>query len=146
MFKRLKNIEGKIKSENKKESEPIKNEEQSKIVKDESTVTDKKSKEIVLLKDKLDFTFKNFDQNFNSTGKNILRKLAKDEKKTYYNNLFFEIDDKSVVKSVDFLEEFGTLYDLLIYLFDNAERIIISSEDQLNFLKTISVLKKLSQA
>ena len=67
-------------------------------------------------------------------------------KKIDYNNLFFEIDDKSVVKSVDFLEEFGTLYDLLIYLFDNAERIIISSEDQLNFLKTISVLKKLSQA
>ena len=67
-------------------------------------------------------------------------------KKIDYNNLFFETDDKSVVKSVDFLEEFGTLYDLLIYLFDNVERIIISSEDQLNFLKTISVLKKLSQA
>ena len=67
-------------------------------------------------------------------------------KKIDYNNLFFETDDKSVVKSVDFLEEFGTLYDLLIYLFDNAERIIISSEDQRNFLKTISVLKKLSQA
>ena len=67
-------------------------------------------------------------------------------KKIDYNNLFFEIDDKSVVKSVNFLEEFGTLYDLLIYLFDNAERIIISSEDQLNFLKTISVLQKLSQA
>ena len=67
-------------------------------------------------------------------------------KKIDYNNLFFEIDDKSVVKSVDFLEEFGTLYDLLIYLFDNAERIIISSEGQLNFLKAISVLKKLSQA
>ena len=48
LFKRLKNIEGKIKSENKKESEPIKNEEQSEIVKDESTVADKKPKEIVL--------------------------------------------------------------------------------------------------
>ena len=35
LFKRLQNIEGKIKSENKKESEPIKNEEQSEIVKDE---------------------------------------------------------------------------------------------------------------
>ena len=67
-------------------------------------------------------------------------------KKIDYNNLAFETDDKSVVKSVDFLEEFGTLYDLLIYLFDNVERIILSSEDQLNFLKTISVLKKLSQA
>ena len=60
--------------------------------------------------------------------------------------MFFSIDDKSVVKSVDFLEEFGTLYDLLIYLLDNAERIIISSEDQIKFLKARTVLKKLSQA
>ena len=56
----------------------------------------------MLLKDKLDFIFKNFGSNFNSTGKNFLTKLAKDEKKIDYNNLFFEIDDKSVVKSVDF--------------------------------------------
>ena len=89
LLKRLKNIEGKIKSKNKKESKPIKNEEQSKIVKDESTVADKKSKEIVLLKDKLDFIFKNFDQNFNSTGKNILTKLAKDEKKIDYKIICF---------------------------------------------------------
>ena len=50
-FKRLENIEGKIKSKNKKESQQIKIEEQSKIVKDESSVADKKPKEIVLLKD-----------------------------------------------------------------------------------------------
>ena len=81
MFKRLKNIEGKIKSENKKESEPIKNEEQSEVLKDESTVADKKPKEIVLLKDKLDFIFKNFGSNFNNTGKKYLIKLAKDEKR-----------------------------------------------------------------
>ena len=80
----------------------IKNEEQSEIIKDESTVTDKKPKEIVLLKDKLDFIFKNYDQNFNSTGKTFLKKLAKYEKKIDYNNLFFEIDNKSVVKSADF--------------------------------------------
>ena len=42
LFKRLQNNEGKIKSENKKESEPIKNEEQSEIVKDEPIVADKK--------------------------------------------------------------------------------------------------------
>ena len=81
LFKRLKNLEGKIKSKNKKESEPIKNEEWSKIVKDESTVADKKSKVIVLLKDTLDFIFTNFDQIFNSTGKNFIKRLAKDEKK-----------------------------------------------------------------
>ena len=65
-------------------------------------MADKKSKEIVLLKDKLDFIFKNFDVNFNSTGKNFVTNLAKNEKKIDYNNLLFEIDDKSVVKSAYF--------------------------------------------
>ena len=71
LFRRLENIENKIKDENKKELKPIKNEEQAEIVKDKSTVADKKRKEIVLLKDKLDFIFKNFDSNFNNTGKKI---------------------------------------------------------------------------
>ena len=62
------------------QNQPTKNEEQSEVLKDKSTVVDKKSKEIVLLKDKLDFIFKNFDSNFNSTGKKILIKLSKDEK------------------------------------------------------------------
>ena len=81
LFKRLEHIEGKIKSENKKESEPIKNEEQSEVLKVESTVVDKKLKKIVLLKDELDHIFKHFSSNFNSTGKNFLIKLAKDEKR-----------------------------------------------------------------
>ena len=92
----------------KKKIEPIKNEEQSEVLKDESTVVDKKPKKIVLLKDKLDFIFKNFDSNFNSTGKYFLKKLAKDEKKIDYNNFFINIYDKSAVKSIDFSEEFGT--------------------------------------
>ena len=60
-----------LKTKKKKESEPIKNEEESEIVKDESTVADKKPKKIVLLKNELDFIFKNFDLNFNSNGKNF---------------------------------------------------------------------------
>ena len=48
-------------------------------------------------------------------GNLFLKKLAKDAKNIDYINLFFEMDDESVVKSVDFLEEFGTLYDLLTY-------------------------------
>ena len=32
---------------------------------------------------------------------------------------FFEINDKSVFESDDFLKEIGTLYDLLIYLLAN---------------------------
>ena len=55
--------------------------------------------------------------------------------------MFFNIDDKSFVKNVDFLKEFGTVYDLLIYLLGNANRIINSSEDQINFFKAIYVLK-----
>ena len=56
----------------------------------------------MLLKDELDYIFTNFGSNLNSTGKKFLIKLAKDEKKIDYNNLFFEINNKSVVKSVDF--------------------------------------------
>ena len=54
---------------------------------------------------------------------------------------FFNIDEKSVVKSVDFLEEVGTLYDLLIYLLANAERVLYSAQTQTNFFKVINVLK-----
>ena len=45
------------------------------------TAVDKKSKKIVLLKDELDYIFKNFGSNFNSTGKGFLIKLAKEEKR-----------------------------------------------------------------
>ena len=89
LFKRLKNIEGKNKGENKKELEPNKNEEQSEVLKDKLAVADNKSKEIVLLKEKLDFIFKNFDSKLNSTGNKFLINLAKDEKKIDYNNLLF---------------------------------------------------------
>ena len=141
LLKRLKNIEGKIKGENKKESEPIKNEEQSEVLKDQSTMADKKLKEIALLKDKLDYIFKNFGSNFNSIGKNVLKKLAKDEKNIDYNNLFFEIYDKFVAKDVAFLEEFGTLYDLLIYLLGDAERVLTFTEAQIYFFKAMHVLE-----
>ena len=55
--------------------------------------------------------------------------------------MFFEIDDKSVNKDVDFLEEIGTLYDLLIYLLDNSMRIADSLQVQLDFFKAITSLK-----
>ena len=61
-----------------------------------------------------------------------------DEKNIDYNNFFFSIYDKSVAKSDDFLQEFNTLYDLLVYLLDNSMRIITSAEDQINFLKAIT--------
>ena len=51
--------------------------------------------------------------------------------------MFFEIDDKSAVKSVDFV----TLYDLLIYLLDNCIRIISSTKAQTEFLEAITALK-----
>ena len=127
MFKRLKNIEGKIKSENKKESEPIKNEEQLAVLKDESTVANKKPKETVLLKDELDFIFKIFGSNFNNTGKKFLVKLAEDKEKIV------------VIKNVNFLEEIATLYDLFIYLLNNSMKIITSTETQIDFFKAITV-------
>ena len=95
----------------------------------------------MLLKDELDYIFKNFGSNLNSTGKKFLIKLAKDEKKIDYNNLFFEINYKSVVKSADFLKEIGTWYDLLIYLLDNFMRIATSAKTQIDFSKAITTLK-----
>ena len=60
--------------------------------------------------------------------KKFLIKLAKDKKKIDYNNLFFEINDKSVVKSADFLKDIGTLHDLLIYLLDNSMSAVTSAQ------------------
>ena len=120
LLKRLKNIEGKIKNEDKKQSGPIKNDKQSEPLKNKSDLVDKKPKEIVLPKDRLDSIFENFVSNFNNTGKKFLKKLAKDEK-IDYNNLLFNNDDKSLVKSNVFLQEVGTLYDLLIYLLGNSK-------------------------
>ena len=54
--------------------------------------------------------------------------------------MFFKIENKSAVKDVYFLKEFGSLYDLLIYLLNN-KRITISSRNQLNFLEAINVLE-----
>ena len=59
---------------------------------------------------------------------------------TDYNNLFFEIDDP-VIKSFDFLENIGTLYDLLINLLNENENIHDSLVMQINLAKTISKLK-----
>ena len=55
--------------------------------------------------------------------------------------MFFERDDKSAIKSVDFLEEIGALYDLLIYLLDNSMRILTSTQTQINFFEAITVLR-----
>ena len=143
LFKRLKNIEGNIKGKNKKESEPIKNEEQSEVLQDQLTTTDKKKpKEIVLLKDKLDYILENFGSNFNSTGKNFLKKLAKDEKEIDYNDLFFEMDDP-IIKSFDFLSEVGTLYDFLINLLNENQTLLNSSGMQVHLAKIIESLNNI---
>ena len=47
----------------------------------------------------------------------------------------------SVVKSVDFLEEIGTLYDLLIYLLDNSMSNVTSIQTQIDLFKAITVLR-----
>ena len=46
-----------------------------------------------------------------------------------------------LIKMLLFLEEIGTLYDLLIYLLDNSMRIADSLQVQLDFFKAITSLK-----
>ena len=55
--------------------------------------------------------------------------------------MFFEKDYKSFAKDVDFLEDVGTLYDLLIYLLNNSMRIVTSAQTQIGFAKAITVLR-----
>ena len=57
-----------------------------------------------------------------------------------YNNLVFEIDDP-VIKSFDFLENVGTLYDLLINLLNENENIPDSSAMQIYLAKVTSKLQ-----
>ena len=70
----------------------------------------------MLLKDNLcDILFR-FETKFNNNeGKNILKKLARDERMTNYNSLSFKTGNP-VINNFDFLKRFGTLYDLLLDL------------------------------
>ena len=65
-----------------------------------------------------------------------------EKKKKKDSNLFFKINDKSVVKSVDFLEEIGTLCDLLIFLLDNSMRLITSTGTQTVFFENNNCIEK----
>ena len=136
LLKRLKNIEDK----NEEQLDEIKyqGERQLNMVNEKR----KEPRKIVLLKDRLDYIFINFSLNFNSNGKNFLKKLAKDGEKTDYNDLFFEIDD-TVIKSYDFLENIATLYDLLINLVNENETILDSLTMQIDLTKIIFSLKSI---
>ena len=57
--------------------------------------------------------------------------------------MLFSINNESFVKNADFLKEFCTLYDLLIYLLNNSMRMLTSTEDQITFFKAITALKKI---
>ena len=70
----------------------------------------------MLLKDKLHHILRTFEMKFsNDEGKNILKKLARDERMINYNSLFFKTGNP-VINNFDFLERFGTLYDILLDL------------------------------
>ena len=54
--------------------------------------------------------------------------------------MFFEIDDP-VIRSYDFLENVGTLYDLLINLLNENETILDSSAMQLDLTRIMKILQ-----
>ena len=75
LLKRLKYIEDK--NEEKLDEINYQGERQLNMVNEKR----KEPRKIVLLKDRLDYIFTNFSSNFNSTGKDFLIKLAKNEKR-----------------------------------------------------------------
>ena len=62
------------------------------------------SRNIMLLEDNLNDILMNFDMNFTSEPKNILKKAATDERMIHHNNLFFKTDD-TIIKNFDFLKK-----------------------------------------
>ena len=55
------------------------------------------------------------DMNISIKGKNILKKLADDERSINYKNMFFK-SGSLAFDNYDFFKRFGALYDLLIDL------------------------------
>ena len=74
-------MKARLKAKIKKNQNQLKMKNSQKYLKMDQLSAIKSLKEFVLLKDKLDYISKNFDSNFNSAGKNCLKKLAKDEKR-----------------------------------------------------------------
>ena len=65
----------------------------------------------MLFKDYLNDILMNFDMNFTNQTKNILKKVASNERMINHNNLVFKTGDPNL-KNFDFLKRFGTLHDL----------------------------------
>ena len=69
-----------------------------------------------MLRDNLNNILLNYGElNIDSRGKNILKKLANDERKISYKNLLFKSGNPAV-DNYDFFKRFSTLYDFLIHL------------------------------
>ena len=125
IFKRLKNIEGKIKGENKKKLESIKNEEQSELLKDESTVTDKKSKEIVLLKDYNNLFFE-IDYNSVVESADFLKEIG-----TFYDLLIYLLDNPTnPITSVHIQSDFFKAITTLKIIISNLKTDITDQSEE----------------
>ena len=140
LLKRLKNIEGKnkdqldeieyqeqkqldvIKEQGKKNLISIKGQnKQLKEIKSqkkkliERTERENKSKNIVLLKDRLDDILVAYNINITTKGNDILKKVADDKRIINYKNLFFKSGNPTI-NNYNFPKRSGTLYDFLIDL------------------------------
>ena len=73
------------------------------------------SKTVLLLKDNVNDILMALEMNLDNNGKDILKKLVRDERMINYNNLFFKTGNSSI-GNLDFSKTFATLYDLLIDL------------------------------
>ena len=98
-----------------------------------------KSEKIVFLKDNLDDIFMTFDMNFTDKGKDILKKLARDERMINYDNLLFKTGDP-IIANYDFLKRFGTLHNLLIDLLNEKISTLKVVKGQNEMIKNMSEL------
>ena len=98
-----------------------------------------KSEKIVFLKDNLDDIFMTFDMNFTDKGKDILKKLARDERMINYDHFLFKTGDP-IIANYDFLKRFGTLHNLLIDLLNEKISTLKVVKGQNEMIKNMSEL------
>ena len=84
--------------------------------------------------------FLNQYENFTEKGRDIIKKLAKDQRLVNCNDLFFKTGNP-ITKNFDFLKRLGTLYDLLIDLLNEKITILKATREQNEMISKIEELK-----
>ena len=98
------------------------------------------SEKIVLSKDNIDEISITFDMNFNNTNKNILKRLARDERMINYSILSFKTGNPGI-KKFDLFKRFLTIFNILINLIKEKITVNEAKQKRKEMIEKIDKLK-----